>query len=200
MGRKIIECKANKMLLHQVDPVNGFLNFGLLADPNMQWIIPNLIGLNEFAKAKGIRNLATIDKHRESDQEVLELGKHCMIGTPEAELIKELKRFNPYIMPKTTHNAFIGTDLLKYLKRYRPEVVVFDGVCTEICVLQTVAPYSTMAKDLGIKLLIIPMDCITTYGADAKIKDEITFNILRRLPNVVVIPSYRNLGEAVEIK
>lgn len=199
MERNIIECKANKMLLHQVDPINGFLKFGPLADTNMRWIIPNLIGLNEFMKAKCVRNLATIDKHRKGDQEVLDLGEHCMIDTPEAELIEELKRFNPYIMPKITHNAFIDTYLLKYLKKYRPEIVVFDGVCTDICVLQTVAPYSTMAKDLGIKLLIIPMDCITTYGADAKIKDEITFNILRRFPNVVVIPSYKNIETVVKI-
>lgn len=196
---KVIICGANRVIGHGVDPLHGFFYEGLLADPVMQRIIPNMVELNEMLKAKYIDGIITADEHEPGDEELERLPPHCMKGTKEAEVIEQLKRFNLYIMKKKTTNSFVNTKLLEYLKWKKPEVMVVYGVCSNICVMQATITYSAVAEKLGIKKIILPMDCITTFGVDARIVDEHAFNILRYVPRVEVIPSYKNLGDVLVI-
>jgi len=210
MNNGIISCEANKILGHGVDPLNGFF-FGhypgkpdvkcLLGDERMQRIVPNMIGLNEMLAARSIDCIVTADEHGLDDDEIkiVRLPEHCMKNTWEAELIDTLKIFNPEIITKKTTNSFINTELTQYLRRKEPEVVVLYGVCSNICVLQAAITYSAIATELGIKRIIVPKDCVTTFGDDFESADRYAFNALGYVPKVQLIESYKDLEMVLNI-
>jgi len=208
--KRIISCDANEILGHGVDPLNGFF-FGhypgrpdvkcLLGDERMQRIVPNMIGLNVYLAAKSIDCIVTADEHDPDDDEIKIAGlpMHCMKNTWEAELIDPLKIFNPRIIAKKTTNSFINTGLMQYLRNKKPKVVIPYGVCSNICVMQAVITYSALAEELGIEKIIIPMDCVTTFGDDFEMDDKYAFKVLGYVPRVEIIGSYKNLNEIIEI-
>lgn len=198
--KKKIACNAGEILGLGIDPLKGFFYEGNLADPVMQRIVPNMVRLVKILTNKKCRHVIVADSHRRGDEELTRLPEHCMEGTSEAEVIDELKGFNSHVIEKRTTNSFIGTGLIDYLLGATPRVVVVYGVCSDICVMQAVITLSNFADKIGLEKIIVPMDCVTTFGVDARTKDKYAFEVLGNVPKVVVIPSYRNIGEAVEIK
>jgi nicotinamidase-related amidase len=65
--------------------------------------------------------------------------KHCVKGTRGAEIIDELSvKENDIIISKTRYSGFYDTNLDKVLKDKKIEEVEVVGVCTSICVMDTV--------------------------------------------------------------
>jgi nicotinamidase-related amidase len=65
--------------------------------------------------------------------------RHCVTGTPGAQVIPELKPGpGDTIVRKTRFSAFYGTRLEEILKRNRVKRADVVGVCTSICVMDTV--------------------------------------------------------------
>lgn len=94
------------------------------------------------------------------------------------------------IFPKKTHNAFIGTNLEEDLKARKIETVVIVGVCSDICSIQTIIAFSTLAEKIGIKKIIVPMDCMTTFDDEnfsAELKDKVVGEILKHVSLVEVV-------------
>lgn len=197
---EILNCRASEVLLWGIDPLNGFFNHGKLADRNMQWIIPNVVGLIEITlKTSKCKHVITADNHKKSDKELEILPEHCMEDTDESLPIDEVMKYRYYLIPKNTTNSFIGTGLKDYLMGAMPRAVVVYGVCSNICVMQGVISLSAISKEIGLEKIIVPMDCVTTFGPTAESDDEYAFNILRYVPRVEVIPSYKNLIDAIKI-
>ena len=80
-----------KNLLVVIDMVNGFVNFGALADKNIGKVTPTIINMMNDAKKNGLKILAFKDCHNKDDEEFAIYPPHCLKGTPESELIPELK-------------------------------------------------------------------------------------------------------------
>ena len=197
---EVLECNPHEVVVHGVDPLKGFFDFGMLADPRMHRITVNMVGLNEeLVEKKKCEGFITADNHERGDPELEKLPEHCMNGSAEAQIIDALEKFGLYAMKKRTTNSFIGTKLLSYLAQQQPRAVVVYGVCSNICVLQAVVTYSFIAREYDLEKIVVPLDCTTTFGDDFKIQDQIVAGILRNVPRVEVIPSYRNLGDVLEI-
>ena len=79
------------------------------------------------------------DTHKEDDLEFKMFPKHCVEGSDGAKIIDELEvRENDIIIPKTRYSGFYGTNLDGVLKENGVDEVEVAGVCTSICVMDTV--------------------------------------------------------------
>ena len=152
-----------------VDMVNGFINFGALADKNINKITPNIINLIKFAKNKDYKIVAFKDSHSKDDKEFEVFPAHCLKGTPESELIPELKRYEgqfDYVIEKNTTNGFITKEFYNLIKTNKFDNVVVCGCCTDICVLNFVESYLKYIKKFGVntKIYVVENACYTFDG------------------------------------
>ncbi|MFQ5827300.1 MAG: cysteine hydrolase family protein, partial [Dehalococcoidia bacterium] len=124
-----------------VDMLRGFLEEGypLYCGPGARDIIPRVQRLLERELARGSKVIFLCDNHAPDDLEFEMFPRHCVAGTPEAELIPELASYPGEVMPKRRYSGFYGTPLEARLKELGAERVIVCGVCTDICVMHTVA-------------------------------------------------------------
>lgn len=79
------------------------------------------------------------DSHREDDPEFKMFPRHCVKGTRGAEIIADLPvAAGDVIVEKTRYSAFYGTILDQALKDRAVTEAHVVGVCTSICVMDTV--------------------------------------------------------------
>ncbi len=151
-------------LLVIVDMVNGFVNFGLLADIKINKITPNIIELINYAQNKKIDIVAFKDSHDIQDVEFKVFLPHCIKGTEESDLIPELKAYENMmqIIEKNTTNGFITKEFKELLKREFRNVYVC-GCCTDICVSGFVLSYLRYIKEenKNTKIYVIDDACYT---------------------------------------
>ena len=72
----------------------------------------------------------TKDSHVENDLEFRMFPPHCIVGTPEHELVEELRAFEPdaaAVIQKHRYSAFFETELEQVLKDLRPTRCTSSG-------------------------------------------------------------------------
>lgn len=109
-------------------------------------IVPAVLGLAEKTLADGGLVIFANDAHRPNDPEFALWPRHCVAGTPGAELYGELKSFfdarqgdRMRLLPKTKYDAFYATPLDDWLRAEGVRTVAVAGVCTSICCYSTAA-------------------------------------------------------------
>ena len=79
------------------------------------------------------------DAHDENDAEFEKFPRHCVVGTWGNEVIPELVPGpDDVIVNKKRYSGFYGTHLDKILVDRKVKAVEVVGVCTSICVMDTV--------------------------------------------------------------
>ena len=153
---------ANVVLV--VDMVRGFLEEGypLYCGERARRIIPNVQLLLERELAQGSTVFFLCDHHAPDDPEFNMFPPHCIEGTTEAELISELAKYKGEIIPKRRFSAFFDTPLEGKLSQFKPEKLIVCGVCTEICVLHTVADARARGYEVE-----VPVDCVASFDEKA---------------------------------
>ena len=124
-----------------IDMLRGFCEegFPLYCGDEVRKIIPKIQKLLEDELRKGAKIFFICDSHEPEDAEFQMFPPHCVKGTVEAEIIPELSEYPGEVIPKTRFSGFYKTELEEKLNALRPEKLVICGVCTDICVLYTVA-------------------------------------------------------------
>ena len=149
-----------------VDMQRGFLEEGnqLFCGDKARQIIPNVQKLLAEEVAKGSVLFFTADTHDPDDKEFQMFTPHCVRGTAEVEIIPELSEFveKGTIIPKNRYSGFFGTDMEQRLAKLAPEKLIVCGVCTDICVMHTVA--DARNRDYAVK---VPRDCVTSFDLEA---------------------------------
>ena len=147
-----------------VDMVRGFCEEGnnMYAGESARSIIPNVQRLLEKELEAGAKIIFICDNHEPDDLEFKMFPKHCIKGTSEAEIIPELAGFDGDVVPKQRYSGFFNTDLERRLRELAPEKVVVCGVCTDICVMHTVA--DARNRDYTVE---VPADCVATFSEEA---------------------------------
>lgn len=153
---------ANAVLV--VDMLRGFLEEGhpLYCGEAARHIIPCVQKLLEEEVAEGSKVFYLCDNHAADDLEFKMFPPHCIVGTVEAEIIPELAKYAGEVIPKTRYSGFFGTPLEKRLRRLRPVKVIVCGVCTDICVMHTVA--NARNRDYVVE---VPVDCVASFDTSA---------------------------------
>jgi nicotinamidase-related amidase len=147
-----------------VDMLRGFVEEGhpLYCGPAARAIVPKIAALLDRGVARGDAIVFVADNHDPDDAEFRVFPRHCVRGTPEAGVIPELAAFPGRLVPKTRYSAFFGTDLDQVLRALAPDKLIVVGVCTDICVLHTVA--DARNRDYEVE---VPADCVASFDQAA---------------------------------
>ncbi len=102
-------------------------------------IIPFVAQKAEQIRAGGGVVIFVCDAHAADDREFKYFAPHAVKGTWGAAIIPELA-FKPgdYRVEKARYSCFYQTDLEEILKKEQVERLEVVGVCTSICVMETV--------------------------------------------------------------
>lgn len=155
-------------LLVIVDMVNGFAKEGVLADPKINNITPNIIKLVKNANNKNIPIIAFRDCHSIDDEEFRYYPPHCLDGTKESELIDELKVYeNSFcVIKKDTTNGFITKKFTEIVNKLEFDTVEVCGCLTEVCVKNFIISYIKFNKLNNRKTVIkVVDDACATFDA-----------------------------------
>jgi nicotinamidase/pyrazinamidase len=130
-----------KKALIIVDMLNDFVDEkgALYCGDTARLIIPFIL-----ERLMGYRNRENLviylqDAHDEDDKEFEKFPKHSVTGTWGSEVIPELSpQTGETVISKKRYSGFYGTDLENVLKSADVDEVAVVGVCTSICVMDTV--------------------------------------------------------------
>ena len=155
---------ANAVLV--VDMVKGFLEPGhnLYCGDHAREMIPIVKRLLERERNAGSSVIFACDNHAPDDLEFRLFPVHCVIGTKETEVIPELEDFvtKHNVIAKNRYSCFFNTELEARLGNLKPEKVIICGVCTDICVMHTIA--DARNRDYEVE---VPTDCVTSFDQKA---------------------------------
>ncbi len=147
-----------------VDMLRGFLEEGhpLYCGEKARDIIPNIQRLVERESGKGAKVYFICDHHAPDDLEFKMFPPHCIAGSEESEVIPELAQYPGEIIAKNRYSGFFGTPLEQRLKEISADKLIVCGVCTDICVMHTVA--DARNRDYPVE---VPVDCVASFNEDA---------------------------------
>ena len=131
----------SKRALIIVDMLNDFIDEKgtLFCGKEARAIIPFIQERLETFRSRGDLVIYLKDSHDEDDKEFEKFPIHCVDGTWGNEIIPELTpRQGENVVPKKRFSGFFGTDLDGILDSSGVEDVEVVGVCTSICVMDTV--------------------------------------------------------------
>jgi nicotinamidase/pyrazinamidase len=124
-----------------IDMINDFVKKGGALDcgERARRMVPFIRRTIEAFHKKRQLVLYVCDAHRPDDREFRQFPPHGIKGTEGAEIIADLP-VGPedILISKTRYSAFYKTNLDKALRENRVNEVHVVGVCTSICVMDTV--------------------------------------------------------------
>ena len=137
---KIKQLEEYKRALYNIDMVNGFVNFGPMANPNYNNLVKEQLKLMEDFKKEKEGIFLVGEGHLENALEFKNYPKHCVLGTDEAEFIPELKPYiqlpNTRIYRKNSINGMLNNQVRKDIVAMKNlKEVIFMGVCEDLCVM-----------------------------------------------------------------
>lgn len=150
-----------------VDVQEGFTRRGNLASPVCTEAIPRVVRLVEDAVTSGVPVIFTKDSHVVDDREFEVFPPHCVVGSPEHDLVPELRPFEEgaaAVIEKRRYSAFFDTDLESVLQGLGVKEVQIAGFCTDICVLHTTADLRN--RDYGVTVLADGCETFDAPGHD----------------------------------
>ncbi|BBO69653.1 isochorismatase [Desulfosarcina alkanivorans] len=148
-----------------VDMLNDFIDEkgALYCGKGAREIIPFVRLRLEAHRRAGSLVVYLQDAHAKDDREFEKFPPHCIAGTWGSRIIDDLApRKGEAVLPKTRYSGFYGTDLEKILAAADPEEVEVVGVCTSICVMDTVGGLAN--RDYRTR---VPRDGVADFDADA---------------------------------
>jgi nicotinamidase/pyrazinamidase len=145
-----------------VDVLKGFCKNGNLASERLASVVPGISAYLEGELAAGAKAIFLADTHTPEDPEFAMFPPHCVLGSGEEEIVDELRRFSQRapVVRKSRFSGFYLTHLDELLGELRPDVVEVVGVCTDICVLHTVADLRNRDYEV-----VVRRDLVETYDA-----------------------------------
>ena len=155
----------SKKVLIIVDMLNDFVDEkgALYCGESAREIVPFVKEKLDASRKRGDSIIYLQDSHDEDDKEFEKFPKHCVVGSWGSSIIDELKPMaNEKIIPKKRYSGFYGTDLEKVLEEAGAEQVEVVGVCTSICVMDTVGGLAN--RDYRI---LVPTKGVADFDSEA---------------------------------
>lgn len=125
-----------------MDMVRDFLEpeGALFCGPQARAIIPAVKRLREELRRRGALVIFACDRHDPDDAEFQRFPPHCLRNSPGAEVIPELSPLEgELVVEKRRFSALFDTPLEGMLRSAGVRLVHVVGVCTSICVMETVS-------------------------------------------------------------
>ena len=131
----------SKKALIIVDMLNDFIDKegALYCGDTVEPIIPFIQNRLKAFRNPGDLVIYLQDSHDKNDKEFERFPPHCVAGTWGNEIIQELAPMpEDKVVPKKRFSGFYGTELENILETAGIDEVEVVGVCTSICVMDTV--------------------------------------------------------------
>lgn len=172
-----------KTLILNVDMINGFITEGALHSPNIKRIIPTILELNQKLDRAVVRFFA--DAHEEDSLEFKSFPIHCLSGSTESEIVKELEELakSHVVYYKSTTNGFWCYEFKKLIENNSFKNILITGCCTDICVMNLALTLNTyfisVNEDVNIIVVEDAVDTFDAPGHNADIFNSMSLNILK---------------------
>jgi nicotinamidase-related amidase len=165
-----------------VDMLVGFCRRGALASARLDGVTPRIVEHLERERAAGAELIFLVDTHAPDDPEFAMFPPHCVRGSGEDEVVPELQALaaDGHVVRKRRYSGFTGTRLEELLRELAPDVVEVVGVCTDICVLHTVA--GLRDRDYAV---VVPRAMVETYDAPGHEADEVNRFALAHMRDIL---------------
>lgn len=199
----ILNLEEIEKALYVIDMNNGFVNFGAMANPAYNALVPEQLRLIEkIRKEKGQINFI-LEGHGEDALEFKSYPKHCVMGTSEAELIPELlpeqTKVNTNTYYKNCINGMLTGNVGEDIKKLKElKEVIFVGVCADLCVMDFARTYARYLDQINkeVKLFVIK-NMIDTFDAPGHSREEwldIAYKVMAQA-GINVVENYEELEE-----
>jgi nicotinamidase-related amidase len=174
--------KSERKVIVVVDMTNAFCRVGNLASERLDSITSRVVAYLEREEARGTTLVFLIDTHTPDDPEFQMFPPHAIRGSGEDEVVPELATLarRGIEVRKSRYSGFYGTELDDILSDLRPDVVEVVGVCTDICVMHTVADLRN--RDYPV---VVRRDLVETYDAPGHDGDEVNGFALAHMRDVL---------------
>lgn len=165
-----------KEILIIVDMINGFVNQGPLADPNIKKIVAENVRLVQMFMKQSNPVVVFKEAHKNDSLEFKRYPVHCLDNSYEAELIDELKVFESYLteFKKNSTSGFMAPNFKQYIDSLKSlKEIIITGCCTDICVMDLAIPLKKYFDENNLDInIVIPENAVDTYNAPSHIRDE----------------------------
>jgi nicotinamidase/pyrazinamidase len=142
-----------KKALIVVDMLNDFIEEkgALFCGKGAKRAVPYIRSLiDSYRRDNGVI-IYVCDSHSKNDKEFSRFPPHCVKGTWGAEVVRELEPAGgDFVVKKTRYSAFYGTELEDILMEQAVDEADVVGVCTSICVMDTVGGLAN--RDFGVRV------------------------------------------------
>ncbi len=163
---KLSSLDSSRTAIVVVDMVNGFAEAGALYSPRVRDIIAPIAALLD--QAREMHKIFFLDAHPAEATEFDVFPPHCIKGTAEADLHKDLKDFvddMSFSIDKNSTNGYLEPIFQTWLRDH-PEIDTFVvvGCCTDLCVSQFGITLKTHFNRLNkSSRIMMPMNAVETY-------------------------------------
>lgn len=172
----MINFKAVKTLLINVDMVNGFIKSGAMHDRGIGEIVDAQIDLIESRQSENDCLAFVVESHASDSAEFAKFPKHCIAGTEEAEIVDELKPYakQAQIYKKNCTSAIFAPNFIEDVaKMVNLQEVIIMGCCTDICVLNLAIPLTNYFDQLNKAVkVIVPKNVVQTFNSNTHNRQE----------------------------
>ena len=152
-----------------VDLLEGFCREGPLSSERVGALIEPTCAFLKSAHAAGVSKFFfPSDCHPMDSPEFQSFPPHCVKGTSEAELVKELTalRFASEFVrvDKGSVSSLVGTDLAERISQQDVRTIVCIGDCTDLCLYHLAVGLRFWANAHGVSWrILVPQDLVATY-------------------------------------
>lgn len=164
--------------LFMVDMNNGFVNFGAMANPAYNDLVPEQLKLIEKFKRENQLLTHILEGHVWNAVEFKTYPGHCKRDTPEAEVIPQFKYTlddpNTQVFYKNSINGMLNLNVQQMLKRLvNLKEIVIGGVCADLCVMDFARTLARFMDEINreIKIFVVK-STIDTFDAPGHNRQE----------------------------
>lgn len=187
--------------LYIIDMNNGFVNFGAMANPAYNTLVPEQLRMIEKIRKESGQINFVLEGHKKDALEFKSYPEHCVIGTKEAELVPELlpeqSKVNTNTYYKNCINGMLTGDVGKDVQKLKAlREVIFEGVCADLCVMDFARTYARYLDQINkeVKLFVVK-NAIDTFDAPGHNRQEwldIAYKVMAQA-GIDVVENYEEL-------
>ena len=159
--------------LFLVDLIEGFARTGPLSSPRVESLLAPAAALLRRCASLGFACVAFADTHTPDSLELQSYPSHCLAGTEEARICRELADAGGYtLIPKDSTNGFVEPAFESWR----------ESDCTDICIAQFALTAKAWhnARRLPLQVMV-PLSLVDTYDGGTHQADLMNLTALASL-------------------
>ena len=181
--------------LFMIDMNNGFVNFGPMANPKYNDLVPEQQALIEMFREEDELVNFILENHDKNALEFVSYPEHCVKGTEEAKLIPEFQdeenKPNTRTYYKNSINGMLNRTLQDDIKALEKlKMIVLAGVCGDLCVMDFGRTLLRYLDEINHDLKVfVVKSCIDTFDAPGHNREEwleIAYKVLEQAGAIIV--------------